>query len=120
MESIAHARFQRSGTRKVGQVLKQIRGKSVLEVQQLLRLVPRACIPIVAKTVQSAAANLQVQAARKGKTLEPRQVFVKSCWSTMGPLSQMRRVKPAPMGRAMTFKRKLCHVTVVVSDGKEG
>ena len=66
MDAIAHARFQRSGTRKVGQVLKQIRGKSVLEVQQLLRLVPRACIPIVAKTVQSAAANLQVQAARKG------------------------------------------------------
>ena len=120
MEATAYARFQRVGTRKVAQVLKEIRGKSVLKVQQLLPMIPRACVPIVAKTVQSAAANLTVKAARSGKSLVPEKVFVKSCWSTMGPMGQMRRVKPAPMGRAMTFKRKVCHLTVVVSDGQEG
>ena len=60
MEAIAHARFQRHGTRKVAQVLAEIRGKSVLDVQQLLPMLPRACVPVVAKTVQSAAANLTI------------------------------------------------------------
>lgn len=120
MEATAYARFQRVGTRKVAQVLKEIRGKSVLQVQQLLTMIPRACVPVVAKTVQSAAANLSVAAGRQGKTLIPENVYIKSCWSTMGPMGQMKRVKPAPMGRAMTFKRKVCHVTVVVSDERAG
>jgi large subunit ribosomal protein L22 len=119
MEATAHARFQRFGTRKVAQVLKEIRGQSILKVQQILPMIPRACQTMVAKTVQSAAANLTIKANRAGKTLDPQKVIVKSCWSTMGPMGQMRRVKPAPMGRAMTFKRKVCHLTVVVSDGKE-
>ncbi len=32
-------------------------------------------------------------------------------------MGQMKRVLPAPMGRAMTFKRKVCHLTVTVSQG---
>jgi large subunit ribosomal protein L22 len=120
MEATAYARFQRAGTRKVAQVLREIRGKSVLEVQQLLQLTPRACVPVVAKTVQSAAANLTVKAGRQGKSLVPENVYVKACWSTMGPMGQMKRVKPAPQGRAMTFKRKVCHVTVTVSDERAG
>jgi ribosomal protein L22 len=31
-------------------------------------------------------------------------------------MGQMRRVMPAPQGRANTFKRKVCHLTVTVSD----
>lgn len=116
MEATAYARFQRYGTRKVAQVLKEIRGQSILKVQQILPMIPRACGGMVAKTVQSAAANLTVKASRAGKTLDPQKVYVKSCWSTMGPMGAMRRVKPAPQGRAMTFKRKVCHLTVVVSD----
>lgn len=40
MEAIAHARFQRFGTRKVAQTLKEIRGKSVLEAEQILPMIP--------------------------------------------------------------------------------
>lgn len=116
MEATAYAKYQRVGTRKVTQVLKEIRGQSVLKAQQILTMIPRACVPVVAKTVQSAAANLSVKAARSGRALVPENVFIKSCWSTQGPMGQMKRVKPAPQGRAMTFKRKVCHLTVIVSD----
>lgn len=116
MDAVAYARFQRVGARKVAQVLREIRGKSIPEVQQFLPHVPRACVPVVSKTVQSAAANLVHKAARQGKALVPERVYVKSCWAGQGPMQQMKRVKPAPQGRAMTFKRKVCHVTVVVSD----
>ena len=119
MEAAAHARFQRFGTRKVAQVLKEIRGKSVPEAEQILPLVPRACATMIEKALKSAAHNLSIKVGRSGKSIVPQNVFVKECWSTMGPMGQMKRVMPAPMGRANTFKRKVCHLTVVVSDERQ-
>lgn len=116
MEATAHARFQRYGTRKVAQVLKEIRGKSVLEAERLLPMIPRICSTMIAKTVRSAAANLVTQSAKAGRAVDPQKVYIKSCWSTMGPMGHMKRMLPAPQGRAYTFKRKVCHLTVVVSD----
>lgn len=116
MEAIAHARFQRYGTRKVAQVLKEIRGRSVIEAERILPMVPRVCSTMIAKTLRSAAANLVNQAVKAGRPVAPEKVYVKSCWSTMGPMGQMKRMLPAPQGRAYTFKRKVCHLTVVVSD----
>jgi len=116
MEATAYSRFQRYGTRKVAQVLKEIRGKSVLEAEQILPMVPRACAVMIDKAVKSAAANLAIKAGRAGRTLVPAQVYIKQCWSDMGPMGHMKRVMPGPMGRANTFRRKVCHLTVVVSD----
>jgi large subunit ribosomal protein L22 len=116
MEATAHARFQRYGTRKVAQVLKEIRGKSVLEAERLLPMIPRICSTMITKTVRSAAANLVTQSAKAGHTIDPQKVYIKSCWSSMGPMGNMKRMLPAPQGRAYTFKRKVCHLTVIVSD----
>jgi large subunit ribosomal protein L22 len=116
MEATAYSRFQRYGTRKVTQVLREIRGKSVLMAEEILPMVPRACAVMVEKTVKSAAANLAIKAARAGRTLVPGNVYIKECYSSMGPMGQLKRVMPAPQGRANTFKRKACHLTVIVSD----
>lgn len=115
MDAIAHARFQRYGRRKVAQVLDQLRGKSVWQVEQMLPHIPRAAVGFVSKTVHSAAANLSVRAGRK---LDPKEVRVASAWVGQGPMKQMRRVMPAPQGRAMSFRRKVCHLTIVVSAEK--
>ena len=115
MEAIAHARFQRYGSSKVEQVLRQIRGKTVGRAAELLPLVPRRATRLVEKTLRSAAANLQGKAGRK---IAPQEMFVTKAWVGQGPMSHMKRVLPAPMGRAMTFKRKVCHLTMVVSDNK--
>ncbi len=116
MEAIAHARFQRFGTRKVAQVLKELRGKTVLEAENILPLIPRTCGTMIEKTVRSAAANLTIKATRAGRQIVPQNVYIKQCWSDMGPMGNMKRVMPAPQGRANTFKRKVCHLTVIVSD----
>ncbi|MBI4371752.1 MAG: 50S ribosomal protein L22 [Elusimicrobia bacterium] len=120
MEAIAHARFQRYGTRKVAQVLKEIRGKPVLEAERLLPMIPRVCSRMVVKAVRSAAANLVIRASKAGRPIDPQKVYIKSCWSTMGPMGNMKRTLPAPQGRAYTFRRKVCHLTVVVSDERAG
>jgi large subunit ribosomal protein L22 len=116
MEATAHARFQRYGTRKVAQVLKEIRGKTVLDAERLLPMIPRICSTMITKTVRSAAANLVSQSTKAGRAVDPEKVYIKSCWSTMGPMGNMKRMLPAPQGRAYTFKRKVCHLTIVVSD----
>lgn len=117
MEAIAKARFQRYGARKVNQVLEQIRGKSVEKAEALLPVIPRRATELVVKTLKSAVSNLHVKAGRK---IEPTGMWVRQAWVGQGPMGQMKRVKPAPMGRAMTFKRKVCHLTLVVSDESAG
>ncbi|MBI5594965.1 MAG: 50S ribosomal protein L22 [Elusimicrobia bacterium] len=113
MEAIAKTKFARYGARKVNSVLGQIRGKSVLKAEQLLPLIPRQATELVAKTLKSAASNLQVKAGRK---LESSAMWIKEAYAGQGPMSHMKRVLPAPMGRAYQFKRKVCHLTMVVTD----
>lgn len=112
MDAVAKAKFQRFGARKVAQTLDQVRGKSVWKACQILPEVPRAASSLVEKTIRSAAANLS---QRAGKKLDLKEIFITSAWVGQGPMGQMKRVLPAPQGRAMTFKRKVCHLTVVVS-----
>lgn len=117
MEATAFARFQRFGPRKVAQVCAQIRGQSVSQAEAILPQVPRRASTVVAKTLKSAFANLRV---KTGKKLEPEQAFVKAAFSNQGPLQALKRIQPGPMGRALPFKRKMCHLTIVVSDAKGG
>ena len=59
-------------------------------------------------------------AIKAGKKMDPANIWITKTWVGLGPMGQMKRVKPAPMGRAMTFKRKVCHVTMVVADERAG
>jgi large subunit ribosomal protein L22 len=115
MEAIAKSKMQRYGRRKVAQILDEIRGKSVAKAKQIISLTPRRCSVLVDKTVHSAAANLIVKA---GKKLTPSQMWVTTAYADKGPMKPLRRFRPGPMGRAMPFKRKMCHLTVIVSDTK--
>jgi large subunit ribosomal protein L22 len=113
MEAVAHARYQRFGPRKVAQVLGLIRGKSVKSAQDLLPHVAKRASVVVGKTLKSAAANLAVKA---GRALGPEEMVVKAAWATQGPMQQLKRVQPGPQGRALPFKRKMCHLTIVVAE----
>ena len=113
MEATAKAKFQRFGARKVAQVLDEIRGKSVQRAEELLPGIPRRAAVMVAKTLKSATANLLVRA---GKNIEADGIWITEAFVGLGPMGQMRRVRPAPMGRAMTIKRKVCHLTMTVAD----
>ena len=115
MEAISKANFQRFGPRKVNQVCAEIRGKSVAHAGQVLPQLSRTAVKLVEKTVHSAAANLAV---KLGKPVDLGQVYVKEAWVGHGPMQHMKRVRPGPQGRAMMYKRKVCHLSVVVTDSK--
>lgn len=108
MEAVAHAHFVRYAPRKVNQVLELVRKKSVVDALKLLRFVPKKPSILIAKTIKSAAANAGDTEAKNP------HLIVSSAWVGQGPV--LKRMRAYAMGRGFMYKRKTCHLTVVVSD----
>jgi large subunit ribosomal protein L22 len=109
MEAVAHSRFVRFSARKINQVLKIIRGQSVEAAYRQLPFIPRVARVLVEKTLMSAVANSRV---------EPSGLFVAKAWVGLGP--PLKRVRAHAMGSRAIYKRKTSHLTIVVSDQKNG
>ena len=107
MEAAAHSKFVRFAPRKVNQVLKLIRAKTVTQAFDVLSFTPKTTATLIIKTLRSAVAN-------SGHIKNLSAVWVKECWVGQGPA--LKRMRPGPMGRGMPYKRKTCHLTIVVSD----
>jgi large subunit ribosomal protein L22 len=45
--------------------------------------------------------------------MEPENLFVKEAYVNQGPT--LKRISPAPMGRAYRIRKRSCHVTIVVA-----
>lgn len=111
MEAIARVKFVRFAPRKVNQVLGLVRKKNVPNALNLLRFVPKSCATLIGKTIKSAAANAGDLQAKNPKLL------IASAWVGQGPV--LKRMRAHAMGRGATYKRKTCHLTVVVSDNQK-
>jgi large subunit ribosomal protein L22 len=109
MQAVARAMFARYSPRKVGQVLGLIRGKTVVQAMAVLPWVPRVSRVLVGKTLKSAFSNA-------GRSANPAQFRVAEAWVGQGPV--LKRVRPMAMGGRAIYKRKTCHLTIVVSDEK--
>lgn len=116
MEAKCQLKYQRYGRRKVALLLDAIRGKSLYEAGHILKNTPLRACDVVYKAINSAGANLAVKLGRK---IDLKQVWVTVAYADQGPMKMLHRVQPGPQGRAMPFKRKMCHITVFVSDVKE-
>jgi len=118
MEACSKAKFQRYGSRKVRFLLDLVRGKSVKASQGIIPFSGLRCSDLVQKTINSAAANLGVKTGTKNPDLS--KIYIKEAYSTQGPMKHLKRIQPGPQGRAMPYKKSVCHLTVIVSDEKKG
>ena len=109
MAARAVARFVRLGPRKVGQVLDLIRGKGVLEAYQILKFTPRQAAKAVEKVLKSAVANTRSPA-------EEPNLYIAEAYVGQGPV--LKRVSPRAMGRAALYRRKTCHIYILVDSRK--
>jgi large subunit ribosomal protein L22 len=107
MEAAACAKFVRHAPRKVNQVLGLIRNKPVNKAFSILSFTPKTVATFITKTLKSAVAN-------SGHLKNPAGLKVKECWVGQGPT--LKRMRPGPMGRGLPYKRKICHLTIVVAD----
>ncbi|ARD48147.1 50S ribosomal protein L22 [Sporosarcina sp. P37] len=109
----ASVRTVRIASRKVRLVVDLIRGKNIGEAMAILRLTPKAASPVVEKLLKSAIANAEHNYEMNTENLIVSEVFVDE-----GPT--MKRFRPRAQGRASAINKRTSHITLVVSEKKEG
>jgi large subunit ribosomal protein L22 len=103
----ATARYQPVAARKARYVADLIRGQTVAEAQTTLSLVHRpSAVPIVRRLLQSAAANSQRP--------DSEGLVVGRIWVDGGPM--MKRWRPRAYGRAAMIRKRLCHITIELTE----
>jgi large subunit ribosomal protein L22 len=114
VEARAINRYIGSSPRKMRLVIDLIRGKSVDEAIRILHFSPKHASKVAEKVLRSAVANLQNK--DEGARLDPADMVVKEVFVDGG--MSMKRILPAPMGRAFRIKKRSNHVTIVVAATK--
>jgi large subunit ribosomal protein L22 len=110
----ATTRYLRTSAQKAGLVLDQIRGRDVGQALATLRFSRKMIARDIEKIVRSAVANAQ-QAPGFGGDVD--RLYVARCFANQGP--SMKRIRPAPMGRAFRVVKRMAHITVEVAERAE-
>ncbi|WP_078593187.1 50S ribosomal protein L22 [Evansella clarkii] len=113
MEAKAVAKQVRIAPRKVRLVVDLIRGKGVGEAISILRHTPKKASPVVEKLLNSAIAN-----AEHNYEMEPDSLVVDKIFVDEG--ITLKRFRPRAMGRASRINKRTSHITVVLTEKKEG
>ena len=104
-----------SSPRKMRLVADLIRGVDVDKALDILRYSPKAASINLEKLLKSAIANWQVK--NEGKRVEDAGLYVKQIYVNEG--RTLKRIKPAPQGRAYRIRKRSNHVTIVVDSRYE-
>src|SRR5271154_2601797 len=112
----AQARFQRVSPQKARLVLELIKGRSVEEALNTVTFTKKAVAPMVEKVVRSALQNANYLSQEQGLDVDVDNLYVKTAVANDGP--RMKRIRPAPMGRAYRYQRRLSHIVISVAERK--
>ncbi|MCR6098340.1 50S ribosomal protein L22 [Salipaludibacillus agaradhaerens] len=113
MEAKAVAKQVRIAPRKVRLVADLIRGKEIGEAISILRHTPKKASPVIEKLLNSAIAN-----AEHNYEMEPDNLVVSQAYVDEGVT--LKRFRPRAMGRASRINKRTSHITVVLTEKKEG
>ena len=111
IEAHATARYVRTSAQKAGLVMDLIRGRDVNRALATLQFTRKGISHDIAKLLRSAIANAQ---QKEGFGGDVDRLFVSACYANQGP--SMKRIRPAPMGRAFRVVKRTAHLTVRVSE----
>ena len=119
MEFRAEARFMRVSPQKARLVLELIKGRRVEEARNTLLFTKKRVAATVGKLLQSAIDNANFLSTEKGLDVDLDNLYVKHAVANDGP--RMKRIRPAPMGRAFRFVRRIAHLEIVLAErGRNG
>ncbi len=111
IEGHATARYVRTSAQKAKLVMDLIRGHSVDDALATLRFTRKSVARDIAKVLRSAVSNAQQKEGASGET---DRLYVGACFANQGP--SLKRVRPAPMGRAFRITKRTSHLTVTVRE----
>ncbi len=104
----------RVSPQKARLVLNLIKGRRVEEARNTLAFTKKRVAATVAKLLQSAVDNANFLSTEKGLDVELDNLYVKHAVANDGP--RMKRIRPAPMGRAYHYVRRIAHLEIVLAE----
>ena len=114
MEFRAEMRYLRVTPQKARLVLDLIKGKKVEAARNLLAFTKKSVAESVAKLLQSAVDNANYLGTEKNLDVDLDQLYVKYAVANDGP--RMKRIRPAPQGRAYRYQRRSVHIVLVLAE----
>ena len=118
MEFRAEMRYLRVSPQKARLVLELIKGRRVEEARNTLLFTKKRVAAHVGKLLQSALDNASFLSIEKNLDVEIDNLYVKSAIANDGP--RMKRIRPAPQGRAYRYQRRISHITLVLAERGNG
>lgn len=110
----AQARFQRVSPQKARLVLELIKGRGVEEALTTVAFTKKAVAPMVEKVLRSALQNANYLSQEQGLDVDVDNLYVKTAVANDGP--RMKRIRPAPMGRAYRYQRRMSHIAIAIAE----
>lgn len=113
MQARAEARYIRVSPRKARLVADLIRGRKAGEAITILRTTNKRIAPVIEKVLRSAISN----AEHSSSDVDVDQLVVAEAYVNDGP--RMKRIRPAPMGRAYRYQRRMAHIAITVAEANK-
>ncbi len=110
MEARAINRFVGTSPRKMRLVIDLIRGRGVEDALNILHFSPKHASKTAEKVLRSAIANFQNK--DEAGRVDTATLYVKEAYVDGGPM--LKRITPAPMGRAYRIRKRSNHITIVI------
>src|SRR2546425_3977046 len=119
MEFRAQSRFVRVSPQKARLVLDLIKGRRVEDALNTLTFTKKRVAARVEKLLRSAVQNANYLSTEKNVDVDLENLYVKHAVANDGP--RMKRIRPAPMGRAFRYVRRIAHIEIALAErGKNG
>ena len=112
----AEAKFQRVSPQKAKLVLDLIKGRRVEDALQTVAFTKKRVAPLVEKVLRSALDNANYLSEERGTDLDVDNLYVKTAVANEGP--RLKRIRPAPMGRAFRYQRRISMILIAVAEKK--
>src|SRR6185437_10363801 len=113
----AEARFQRTSPQKAKLVLDLIKGLRVEQALNTVHFSTKRIAPVIEKVLRSAIQNANYVSQEQGLDVDVDNLYVRTAVANEGP--RMKRIRPAPMGRAFRYQRRIAHIIVTVAEKKQ-
>ena len=114
MEFRAEARYMRVSPQKARLVLDLIKGRRVEDALNTLAFTKKRVAPTIEKLLRSALENANYLSTEKGNDVDVDNLYVKRAVANDGP--RMKRIRPAPMGRAYRYVRRISHIEIALAE----
>ena len=114
MEFRSSAKYVHVSPQKARLVLDLIKGRRVEDAMNTLAFTKKGIAPDIQKVLRSAIENANYLGTEKGVDVDVDNLFVLRAIANDGP--RMKRIRPAPMGRAYRYQRRMAHIEITLAE----